>query len=695
MNLSDTNWPAVSELAGAQLKSEVFSILQAAAGRIQIADQDDPELMATVPRLAELLASKPELQGFGEIFSTLARSTGLWNYIDQRKADARDELAAQRATVPALGITLHREQMSALGSLLAGRNLILSAPTSFGKSILIDVLLLHNKFKRVAIVLPTIALLDEFRRRLILRFGAEFDILMHHSESETKDKVIFLGTQERLINREDLGVLDLVVVDEFYKLDPNRKDERLVTLNAAVYKLLKKSKQFFFLGPNIESVFTSDGSRWRFEFLRTRFSTVAVDTIDLKDSPDKDGKLREEVSRTTNWPALVFVSSPDKANKLASDLVGEKFKIGNGQALSRWMVENYGGRWELSEAVGAGLGVHHGRIPRALASRFVHLFNDRKLPVLICTSTLIEGVNTVAKSVMIFDKTIANRPYDFFTFSNIRGRAGRMGKHHVGQVFLFHSPPVAEDVEVAAPLFGDPDDAPDEFVVHMDEQDVSPAVSDRLQDMAERVGLAPSEIRRFSGLGVEALVGMRTATTAALRARVDIAWSGRPSFDQILATCEIVCKVAKAHLFGCATDRQLAMYINKLRQLPTMRAFYHWHSENYRGQALRLDNVFNFLRAAEFNLPEYFAVVELFIKTTAPNLNVDYSLFLAELPRWFRAEPLKILEEQGIPIQISERFLRAGDTVTTLGARLRQIATSESDLLSAMERQWVADALPG
>ena len=58
------------------------------------------------------------------------------------------------------------------------------------------------------------------------------------------------------------------------------------------------------------------------------------------------------------------------------------------------------------------------------------------LPILICTSTLIEGVNTAAKSVLIYDKAIANRNYDFFTFSNIRGRAGRLGQHHVGKVYL-------------------------------------------------------------------------------------------------------------------------------------------------------------------------------------------------------------------------------------------------------------------
>ncbi|WP_224544733.1 DEAD/DEAH box helicase [Mesorhizobium sp. CA16] len=694
MSLGNTDWRSLNGLNGGELKGEVFSILQDASFRIQTGQLDDPELLAVVPRLAELMTNKPELQNFGEVFSALARSLGLWNYVDRRRAAARDELAAERATVPALGITLHREQLSALHTLLAGKNLILSAPTSFGKSILIDVLLLHEKFRRVAIVLPTIALLDEFRRRLLTRFGDRFDVLMHHSEKAERERVIFLGTQERLINRDDLGTLDLAVVDEFYKLDPKRKDERAVTLNAAVYRILGRAKQFFFLGPNIENVLTAEGSRWGFEFLRTRFSTVAVDTIDLKSVPDKDARLYYEIQNAANWPALVFVSSPDKANGLASGLVERKVKLGSGQALSRWMVDNYGGKWELSEAIAAGVGVHHGRIPRSLASRFVFLFNEKKLPILICTSTLIEGVNTAAKSVLIYDKTIANRPYDFFTFSNIRGRAGRLGQHHVGQVFLFHEPPDREDVEVTAPLFGDPDEAPDEFVVHMEEGDVSSSVSDRVQDMAQRVGLDPSDIRRFSGLGIETLVGLRAATAAAMRARADLIWSGRPSYNQLKALCSLVCSVEKPQTFGCSSASQLTLYISKLRQYTTMRAFYHWHSSSYRGEPQKIDNVFKFLRAAEYSLPEYFAVVELFVKARAPDQDASYALLLAELPRWFRAEPLKILEEQGVPIQISERFLRTGDSVTTLGLRLRTAANNESKLLSPMERQWITDALP-
>lgn len=181
------------------------------------------------------------------------------------------------------GLTLHREQIAALNALLDGRNLILSAPTSFGKSILIDAPLASGRYQRVAIVLPTIALLDEFRRRLKKRFGVAFDLIMHPADLARDHPTIFLGTQERMINRTDLGALDLTVVDEFYKPDPTRRDDRNVTLNAAVYKLLNRSRQFFFLGPNIDGVQVSTEGRWRFEFLRTCFSTVAVDTYDCEE----------------------------------------------------------------------------------------------------------------------------------------------------------------------------------------------------------------------------------------------------------------------------------------------------------------------------------------------------------------------------------------------------------------------------
>ena len=219
-------------------------------------------------------------------------------------------------------------------------------------------------------MLPTIALLDEFRRRIEKRFGNRFELVMYHSQAAARDKkVIFLGTQERLINRTDLGHLDLAVVDEFYKLDPTRQDDRSSTLNAAVYQLLRRSDQFFFLGPNIQTVRVTSGTRWSFEFLRTRFSTVAVDTFDLREIADKEARLTKELKRQENWPALVFISSPDRANQLAVK-IAESESFASVQDFPEWIDENFGEGWDLSKIVASGIAVHHGRIPRSMASHF-------------------------------------------------------------------------------------------------------------------------------------------------------------------------------------------------------------------------------------------------------------------------------------------------------------------------------------
>jgi len=265
MKITQEEWQKIQNLANSNLKQRVFSIMQRAAAAINDGDQDDPNILEIVPRLAELMPQKSELNSFRQAFSALARATGLWNYIDKESADTSDVLLAETVTIKELGgITLHRDQIAALNDLLSGQNLILSAPTSFGKSLLVDALLASGRYKRIAIVLPTIALLDEFRRRLRRRFAGVFEVIMHPGEeAPPKSPVIFLGTQERLINRDDLGSLDLTVVDEFYKLDPNRKDDRSITLNAAVYKLLNRSRQFFFLGPNIDGVQFSTDGRWK------------------------------------------------------------------------------------------------------------------------------------------------------------------------------------------------------------------------------------------------------------------------------------------------------------------------------------------------------------------------------------------------------------------------------------------------
>jgi hypothetical protein len=445
------------------------------------------------------------------------------------------------------------------------------------------------------------------------------------------------------------------------------------------------------LGPNIENVRFSSDSRWRFEFLRTKFSTVAVDTYDLKGITNKEQRLSEEIRKTTNWPVLVFVSAPNRANRVAAKLA-ENGSLRRLSVFSEWIDTNFGPGWEISKVVGAGIGVHHGRIPRALASHFVRLFNTGALPAMICTSTLIEGVNTAAKSVLIYDKQINRRDYDFFTFSNIRGRAGRLGQHHVGSVYVFHPPPDQEAIEVEPPLFGDLDDAPDELVVHVSDEHVSPVVNRRVDALAQRLGLTPPQLRLASSIGLDRAMALKQHTEIAHTRGDPIHWIGYPGYRELEAVCQIICKIKPPSEFGARSYKQLTYFLSDLRGKPTMRDFFWSYSNTYRGEPSAKDEIFRFLRACEYGLPQLFSVIEIFAARLNPR--TDYSLFTAEMPRWFRPEPLKNLDEQGIPVQLSERFYQPGDSLETLTARLLEAANSDDISLSQFERDWILEALP-
>ena len=88
-------------------------------------------------------------------------------------------------------LTLHREQSKLLRLLLEGKNLAISAPTSFGKSFVIDAFIAIKRPKNIVIIVPTIALTDETRRRIYKKFSSEYKIITT-SDVEISDKNIFI-----------------------------------------------------------------------------------------------------------------------------------------------------------------------------------------------------------------------------------------------------------------------------------------------------------------------------------------------------------------------------------------------------------------------------------------------------------------------------------------------------------------------
>ena len=50
------------------------------------------------------------------------------------------------------------------------------------------------------------------------------------------------------------------------------------------------------------------------------------------------------------------------------------------------------------------IAIHDGSLQKHIGAAIIDYFNDGKLKYIFCTSTIIEGVNTSAKNVVIFDE---------------------------------------------------------------------------------------------------------------------------------------------------------------------------------------------------------------------------------------------------------------------------------------------------
>jgi hypothetical protein len=209
------------------------------------------------------------------------------------------------------------------------------------------------------------------------------------------------------------------------------------------------------LGPNIDDPARNVRERLQFQFIRTDYEIVTLDT-EFHSAAKRD--LQEVVTdrcRTLSGPTLLYVSSPKRVREIARWLLDASLRHG-GKDLddaAKWISDSYHPQWLAARAFRNGIGIHHGKMPRALAHHMVRLFNEGRLPWLIVTSTLIEGVNTVAKNVVIVDKKIGKRNFDFFTYSNISGRSGRMFRHFVGKVIVYCEPPEKQARTVDVPAY--------------------------------------------------------------------------------------------------------------------------------------------------------------------------------------------------------------------------------------------------
>lgn len=378
-------------------------------------------------------------------------------------------------------------------------SLSISAPTTSGKSFIalqkiVDDIV-SGRAKEVIFIVPSKSLIQEISEALFeIQSIRDVPIINYPWDDAISNncKKIIVMTQERvfitLFGPHKINP-DIIFIDEAHKFDSNGRG---VLLENLTYLLRSKftNSNIIFASPLTDNP----------EVLNQRFSNSLTQTVvksnalnvsqnlflieKIKGKPSEilvsrieNGKVTElgtyksdtkfNRSAINLLPEVISSISPDEgqnliyanfpadAEKLSDklySLLPEEENIPS-DILRDFMnlvdecVHPY---YLLKKFITKGIAYHYGRMPQMLRNAVEDLYKNGYIKYLVCTSTLLEGVNLPCKNIWIANpKKGSSSNLEASDFWNLAGRAGRWGKEYEGNIFFisvdtYLKPPVKE-----------------------------------------------------------------------------------------------------------------------------------------------------------------------------------------------------------------------------------------------------------
>jgi len=362
-----------------------------------------------------------------------------------------------------------------------------SAPTASGKTFLVLQWLIdhmRSTNSRVAVYLaPTRALVSEIENELKSLLGKGSAITVsslplrekYDDANSEGQKVILVYTQERLhllLNAiGDICNVDLLIVDEAHKIGDH---QRGIILQDAIERLGRGNgeRKVLFISPatqNPEELLADapvdvqtvavDSDRptvlqnliiaqqaprkpklWNLT-VRHGDGALPIGTLQLASSPGTIKKKLAFIAAAVGerGGTLVYANGAGDAEDIAaliSQLIppadGADKELSELAELSRKGVHP---NFALADLVEHGVAFHYGNMPSLIRLEVERLFRLGKVRFLVCTSTLIEGVNLSCRTIVVRGprkgKGHPMEPHDFW---NLAGRAGRWGNEFQGNI---------------------------------------------------------------------------------------------------------------------------------------------------------------------------------------------------------------------------------------------------------------------
>lgn len=372
----------------------------------------------------------------------------------------------------------------------------ISAPTSAGKSFVILLKLVErliNDNIDIVYIVPTLSLLnqvtEDFNRELKKVGVQDYWISNSFDDQQSAEKKnIYIMTQEKAIaafsDTENAFTKRLILVaDEIQNIERIReeKDQRAKILYDTLIEFRYKDnvEQIIISGPRIEeiekvgkSIFgietkdhTTDVSpvlnlTYSIKKIKNKYFLkqycaltqnpllLEIENADIiegygkKQYTDKYLSYLNNVVKGVgeNCQNIVFSPTSDSARKIAMALDNTGNEVQS--ELINYYKMTVRNNYSLCRTLEKGVAYHHGKLPMHVRRTLEKAIADKKINTVVCTTTLLQGVNLPAQNVFIrnphlyVQKRKEVSELTNYEMANLRGRAGRLLKDYIGRTFV-------------------------------------------------------------------------------------------------------------------------------------------------------------------------------------------------------------------------------------------------------------------
>lgn len=368
--------------------------------------------------------------------------------------------------------------------LRSGSGAAISAPTSAGKSFVLRkfVAEMIGELGSVLYIVPTRALITQVANDFYSEFQSfggcapEIITVSLDSSEVIPEKSVFVVTQERaqiLLSSHPSFIPKLLVVDEAHSISDG---SRGVLLQGVVDEVVRRQPgvQALFASPmvknleifsrlfgveNIDEVVSNEPAVLQ-NFIKLTIDDVKVGQchVELVDPYSEKGRFishvnvggkltsrakilsRASVAFGKDAINILYANGADEAEKVAINLaflLGDRPSMAEREDLAQFACESVHESYELARCLRKGVAFHYGEMPSQLRREIEQAVADGIVDYLVCTSTLLQGVNLPAKNIFLLrPEKGSSKPLVSTDFWNLAGRAGRLLKEFQGNIFL-------------------------------------------------------------------------------------------------------------------------------------------------------------------------------------------------------------------------------------------------------------------